>query len=112
MTFTAPIAANYSLYYRVKWDGTTYDDTYSFRIQRNGVTILQWGPMTHVGPLLPGNSGVRTRTISRLVEPLNSGDVLTFQTYSNAGLASQRSVLESERKISWLMPATQENMEA
>lgn len=111
LRFVAPVTAEYAIFYRVTWGAATYNDNYSFRIQKNGTTIMQWGPKTHVGPIWFLDSGVRKRAISQNGVKLSEGDVLEFQTYSNASGDSQRNVSSSERKISWLMPATQENME-
>ena len=101
LTFTAAVTALHDLYYRVTWAAATYDDVYSFRIRRNGVTLYQWGPFVKVGPMFSFQSGVRTRTISEFGVPLTAGDVVTFETFSDASTTSQRAVSSSERKISW-----------
>lgn len=101
LTFTATETADHDLYYRVTWAAATYDDVYSFRVRRNGETVYQWGPFVKVGPMFSFQSGVRTRTISEFGVPLTAGDVVTFETFSDASTTSQRAVSSSERKISW-----------
>lgn len=102
MTLPVEHTGPHDLYYRVTWGAATNGDYYGFRIRRNGTTILQWGTFTNVGPQFPWESGVRTRTISEYGIELVEGDTLTFETYSDAGTASQRSVDYAVRKISWL----------
>lgn len=110
LVFTAPDTAEYDLFYRVVWDATTWDDTYSTRVRRNGSTIMQWGPATRVGPVGFWESGVRTRIITEVGVALNEGDTLVFETYSNANNGTERRVRRSDTKISWMIPATEENM--
>lgn len=112
LTFTAPMTADYAIYYRVTWNAADYGSTYGHRVLRNGTEIMRWGLSSRVGPTFPWESGVRTRTLSHMAVPLREGDVVTFQTYSSAPQTAQRAVRSSERKISWMMPATQGNTNA
>lgn len=102
LTFTAAKTADHDLYYRVTWNATTYEDTYGVRIVKNGSNVLFNLSATKVGPRFPWESGVRNQTISEFRVPLNEGDVITFQSYSNASESSQRQVSSAERKIGWV----------
>lgn len=102
LTFTASKTADHDLYYRVTWNATTYEDTYGVRIVKNGSNVLFNLSATKVGPRFPWESGVRNQTISEFRVPLNEGDVITFESYSNASQSSQRQVSSAERKISWV----------
>ena len=102
LTFTALESADHDLYYRVVWNATTYEDTYGIRVVKNGNQVLFNLSATKVGPRFPWESGVRTRTISKFGVPLAEGDVVTFESYSNASKNSQREISSAERKIGWV----------
>ena len=102
LTFTAAKTADHDLYYRVTWNATTFEDEYGVRIVKNGSNVLFNLSATKVGPLFPWESGVRNQTISEFKVPLNEGDVITFESYSNASQTSQREVSFAERKIGWV----------
>ena len=102
LTFTAAKTADHDLYYRVTWNATTFGDEYGVRIVKNGSNVLFNLSATKVGPLFPWESGVRNQTISEFRVPLNEGDVITFESYSNASQTSQREVSFVERKIGWV----------
>ena len=102
LTFKAAKTADHDLYYRVTWNATTFEDEYGVRIVKNGSNVLFNLSATKVGPLFPWESGVRNQTISEFRVPLNEGDVITFESYSNASQTSQREVSFAERKIGWV----------
>lgn len=102
LTFTALESADHDLYYRVAWKATTYEDTYGIRIVKNGNIELFKLSAKKVGPRFPWESGARNQTISEFGVPLKEGDVVTFESYSNASKSSQREVSSAERKIGWV----------
>ncbi|AYQ98427.1 hypothetical protein KIMCHI1738_35 [Corynebacterium phage Kimchi1738] len=102
LTFTASESVDHDLYYRVAWNATTFEDTYGIRVVKNGTNVLFSLSATKVGPRFPWESGFRNQTISEFRVPLEAGDVVTFESYSNASGSSQRQVSSAERKISWV----------
>ena len=103
LSFTATETALHDLFYRVTWENADRGTTYGHRITKNGSTLFQWGLTDSLGPTFPWESGVRSRAISEFKVPLNAGDVLEFQTYSNGDTSSKRLVSSTERKIGWLV---------
>ena len=107
--FTASTTTEHEILFRVGWDSTTRGDSYAIRIQRRAnltatPTTVEEIFQVGIGPLLPGQDGYRTQTIT-LTLSLNEGEVIDFWVKGGAGGSNERRVRDSKIQVSWVNPA-------
>lgn len=98
--WTVPAGASQlAIYFKTGWDAVPFLPAYGVRILVNGAVAATWGPKANRGPLF-GN-GYRAMTVS-FNQDIPAGATVTFQVWTNASLAHERVVRDTETRISWI----------
>lgn len=101
--FTAKTTGKHAIYWEVTWDATTFHNRFGLRVTTSkGRTLDQLGPVTKVGPLLPGYDGARTQYLQLSDVSLDADEQVFFETFTDASEASQRVVRSTLTKLSWV----------
>lgn len=102
-TWTAPKTTSIMGKFSVTWSNATFLANYKIRICKND-QVLQEFARNHLGPLL-GN-GARTMTVTYNNYAANTGDVITFEAFSDASANNlstyERGITSSAVMISWI----------
>lgn len=101
--FTAKTTGKHAIYWEVTWDATTFHNRFGLRVTTSkGRTLDQLGPVTKVGPLLPGYDGARTQYLQLPDVSLDADEQVFFETFTDASETSQRVVRSTLTKLSWI----------
>lgn len=102
-SFTPPqiTAENYLLFWRVKWNATTYNDFYGIRITQ-GSTVIKTQTLDKFGPLLPIMPGDREQWIRVPAAKLVADVPVQFEVYSSAPDGGHRAIGWAETNMSWI----------
>lgn len=98
-TWTVPSSATrVAAWFKAGWDAVPFLPTYRMRILVNGAEVAasskgNWGPLI-------GN-GYRAGTLT-YSKGIAAGSTVTFQVWTNASIAHERVVRDTETRISWI----------
>lgn len=103
--FTAKTAGEHEIMLRAGWDATTREDSYGIRLRRQAPSstaqefrrVFQTG----IGPLLPGQNGYRTQSISVSVN-LVKGEKIYLEAWAGATGTDQRKMRDSKIQVGWV----------
>lgn len=98
-SYVAPETSDYTISLNVTWGATTYNDDYGVRIRAGSKTVAEI-KKNRVGPLLPGQGGVRSMPIGIGSVRVTSGTRIYLEAYSKAGDSLQRRIAEWDGEIS------------
>lgn len=98
-SYLAPETSDYNISLDVTWGATTYNDRYGVRI-RVGSSVVTQIVKDKVGPLLPGQGGVRSMPIGLGAVKVTSGTRIYLEAYSTAGGSTQRRISNWSSQIS------------
>ena len=103
--FTATTAGVHDILLRVGWDATTRQDSYGIRVCRQApsspVQEVRNIVQTGIGPLLPGQDGYRTQSISISVNMV-VGEKIYLEAWAGAPGTNQRMMRDSKIQVGWV----------
>lgn len=97
----APETTDYNILLNVTWAATTYNDQYGVRIRVGSNTVAEI-KKDRVGPLLPGQGGMRAMSINKSQVRVPSGTTIYLEAYSNAGGSTQRRISKWSGQMSYI----------